>query len=270
MMRVINVDDVTVVKNSNVILNNISFDVEMGSFISIVGNNGSGKSTLIRSLLGLENYNGYININGYYLDEVGIYDIRKGVSAVLDDKYQKFLGNTVKDTLIINLVHLGKSDKYINNQIDDICDLFNIDKSILNKKMALLNNRMRQKILIAAAIISKPSILLLDNCLHRLNDIDKKMIMKILNKLRKEDKMTIIMTTNDMEDILFGDNVIVMDKGRIIVNSTIKNLYKYKDKIEDCGIRLPFVIDLSCRLLDNGLINNVYVDKRKLVDELWK
>ena len=46
--------------------------------------------------------------------------------------------------------------------------------------------------------------------------------------------------------------------------------YKYKDKIEDCGIRLPFVIDLSCRLLDNGLINNVYVDKRKLVDELWK
>ena len=270
MMRVINVDDVTVVKNSSIILNNISFDVEMGSFVSIIGNNGSGKSTLIRTLVGLEKYNGYININGYYLDKEGIYDIRKGVSVIFDDMYQKLLGNTVWDNLVTSLVHLGKNDDYINKQVADICNIFNIDDGILNKKMVLLDNGLRQKILVAAAIISKPSILLLDDCLHQLNVKDKEMVINILNKYRKDNKMTIIMTTNDMEDILYSNNVIGLDKGKIIFNSTVKNLYKYKSKIEECGLSLPFIMDLSYRLMDKDIIDNIYVDKRKLVDVLWK
>ena len=270
MMRVINVDDVTVVKNSSIILNNISFNTEMGSFVSIVGNNGTGKSTLIRTLVGLEKYNGYININGYYLDKIGIYDIRKGVSVVFDDMYQELLGNTVWDNLVINLVHLGKSDDYINKRVKEICNIFDIDDGILNKKMVLLNNGLRQKILIASAVMSKPSILFLDDCLHQLDVKDKEMIISILNKLRKDNKMTIIMTTNDIEDILYSDNVMVLNNGEIIINSTIKNLYKYIDKLEQCVLKLPFIMDLSYRLMDRGLIDNVYVDKRKLVDVLWK
>lgn len=270
MMRVINVDSVNVVKNGHVVLNNVSLNIEMGTFVSIVGNNGSGKTSLIRVLTGLDKYNGYININGYYLDDVGINDIRKVINVVFDDLDSVILGNTVWDNLVVNLVHLGKSDSYIKKRVEEICVLFDIDRNILDKKMVLLDNSLKQRIMLASAVISKPSILLLDNCMYKFSVKDRKKIMNILNKLRKEESMTILMVTHNMEDVLMTDRVIVMDKGSIVMDGTVKGIFKDKKKVEKYGVSVPFVVELSMEFIKKNKLDNIYLDKGKLVELLWK
>ncbi len=259
-----------VVKNSNIILNDISFDIEMGSFVSVIGDNGSGKSTLIKVLSGLLKYSGYININGYYLDDSGINDIRKGISVVFDNIDEEILGNTVWDNLVMSLIHLGKSDKYIKKRIGEVCSLFGIDKDLLNKKIILLDEGLRQKIRIASAIMSKPSILLLDDCLCMLSNKDKKIVVKVLKKMCKNENMTVIMATHDIEDVLNTDRVMIMDNGKITVDGPVKSIFNDKEKIKKYNFDLPFVVELSLKLIDKGIIDNVYLDERKLVDILWK
>ena len=269
MMKVINVDDLIVVREGNIILSNISFDIKMGSFVSIVGANGSGKSTLIKTLAGLIDYSGYISINGFYLED-DISKIYKSVSYVFDGVDSLILGNTVYENLLIELSHLNLSDKEVDERINNICEMFDIDKSILGKNMVLLNNDLKQKIKIAAAIISEPSILILDDCLHQLSVKDRNIVIKMLNKLKKEKNITIVMVTHNMEDTLNSDRIIVMDKGKIVMDGSVREVFLDKDKIVDYGLNLPFIVDLSLELIKNKKINHIYFNQRKLVDELWK
>ncbi len=273
MMQVINVDDVTVVNNDRIVLDKISFDVDMGSFVSIIGNNGSGKTSLIKTLSGFMRYSGYISINGYYLDDVGINDIRKVISVVLDSIDEGVLDVTVYDNLVMSLIHMGKSDKYIKKRLDEVCNLFDIDNIIFDKKMLLLDNELKQIVLLASAIMSEPSILLLDNCLAKLSDKNKKKIVKLLKKMCKDYNMTILMTTLDTDILFETDRVIFLDNGVIVADDSVKSLFKSRKKIEELSknsVSLPFMVDLSMKLINKGAINDIYLDERKLVDALWK
>ena len=82
--------------------------------------------------------------------------------------------------------------------------------------------------------------------------------------------MTIIMITHDMEDIMDSDRIIVMDKGKIVMDGTVVSVFKKYSKLFNLGIKVPFVIDLSLRLMNKGVLSHVYLDMGKLVDDLWK
>lgn len=269
-MQVINVNNVSVVDGNNIILRDISFDVDMGTFVSIIGKNGSGKSTLIKLLAGFLRYSGYIDINGYFLDDIGIRDIRKVASVVFDNMNEELLGNTVWECLAMNLINLGKSENYIKNRLGEVCSLFGIDKDLLNKKMILLDNSLRQKILIASAIMSRPSILFLDDCLSLLSGRDKHQVIGILKKLCIKDKMTVLMVTNNVEDVLESNEVIVLDNGEIMFKGNVKNIFRDIKKISKYNFDLPLIVELSIKLIDEGIINNIYLDDKKLVGALWK
>ena len=172
MTKIINLDDVTKVINGSIILDKLSFSIEKGTFVSIVGGNGSGKSTLVKILAGLYSYNGYININGYRLDDDNINLIRKNVSVILSEMDDNITMDTVYDVLIMVLVELGKSDVYIRKRVNDICNVFGI-RNILYRDMRLISNSERQKVMIAASIMEVPDILILDDYMHQLNVKDK-------------------------------------------------------------------------------------------------
>lgn len=269
MIRVINLDSVSCVRDGNVILDNLNFDIEKGSFVSIIGSNGSGKSTLVKVLAGIFEYNGYININGYSLNNSNIGEIRKKVSVVLDDMDNMFIGETVCDELAVSLNNLGEDELYIGKRVMEVARLFEIE-DILNKSVMDITNSQRQKVFIAEALMSYPDIVIIDDCMHQLCTYDKKLVFKILNKYKKEKKLTIIMVSHDMEDVINSDRVIVMNKGRVAMDGSAVSVFKEKDKLFKLGIKIPFVIELSLRLMDKGIVNHVYLDMRKLVDDIWK
>ncbi len=78
------------------------------------------------------------------------------------------------------------------------------------------------------------------------------------------------MVTHDVEDTISTDRVIVLEKGKIVMDGTVKSVFKNIDKIKDYKLKMPFIMELSIKLFNKGIIKNIYFDKRKLVDELWK
>ena len=122
--------------------------------------------------------------------------------------------------------------------------------------------------MIASALIHKPKILLLDESIYKLNASDKKLIFKVLKEYQKEYKLTIILITHDLEDTLLSDNILVLDKGKIVMYDTKEKIYQ-DEKLEKLGFNLPFIVKLSHNLMLYDLLDKVYFDSGEVMDKLW-
>ena len=269
MEIIINFDGVSYAKGGKVILNNLNFDIERGSIVSIIGPNGCGKSSLVSVLAGLYEYNGYIAMNGYYLNKDNMRDIRRFTSVLLDDINNLPVTEIVGDELSVGLNNLGENDLDINKRVMDVARLFKID-NILNRGIKTITNSERVKVFLASSIVTNPDILIIDDCLHQLSVVDKKLVFDIFKKYNKNNNLTIIMVTHNMEDTLYSDRVILLDKGNVVMDDSPIHVFKDKEKLANYGIKIPFVIELSLKLLNKGVVNHVYKDMGKLVDDIWK
>ena len=122
--------------------------------------------------------------------------------------------------------------------------------------------------MIASALIHKQKILLLDESIYKLNASDKKLIFKVLKEYQKEYKLTIILITHDLEDTLLSDNILVLDKGKIVMYDTKEKIYQ-DEKLEKLGFNLPFIVKLSHNLMLYDLLDKVYFDSGEVMDKLW-
>jgi len=250
------------------IFENFNFNIEKNTFVSIIGSNGSGKSTLIKILCGLLSYEGYINVDNMYLNKENIKKIRTKIGYINDHIDNQFLGETVLDNLVYNIENLCYSKEEIKKQLEKITKIFKLQK-LLNKQPNELTNSQKQVVNIASNLIHEPKIILIDEGLHQLNIEDKNLIFNILNKLKKEKKMTIILVTHNIEDTITSDKVVVLDKGKIILENSPIAVFEQEKKLKQIGINPPFIIKLSNKLKDNNLISEITCSKEKLVDMLW-
>lgn len=249
------------------IFRDFNLEIEANSFVCIIGKNASGKSTLAKILIGLYEASGYINIDGYLLNNFFLKKIRRSFSACFDDADAHFIGETVKDDLAFSLENLEYSREEIENCIANISKKFKLD-GILEKSPQELSDSEKEKVAIASSLIHNPKILLLDEAIHKLTPSDKKLVFKILEKYKKEEKLTIILITHNLEDTLHSDRIIVLDKGKIILDDTKEKIYE-DDKLEKMGFNLPFIVKLSHNLILYDLLDKVYFDEKEAIDKLW-
>ncbi len=268
MDNIIQIKDLNFTYQDKVIFKNLNLNIKKNSFVSIIGPNGSGKSTLIRILSGLNSYDGYITINGHYLNKENIKIIRRTLGVVFDNPDNQFIGQTVIDDLAFNLENLSYSKEEINKEISYIAKLFKIEKILLSEP-SNLNNSTKQKVAIASALIHKPKILMLDESLHQLDNKDKKIVFKALETYKKEHDLTIILITHNQEDTILSDRIIVIDKQKIILDGKVEEVYTKEKILYNLGIEIPFIIKLSINLKLYDLIDEIYLDKDKLVNKLW-
>ena len=172
MIRIINLDDVSYAKNGKIILDKVSFEIEKGSFVSIVGSNGSGKSTLVKIFAGLINYSGYININGSVLERNTIREIKKNVGIVLSDMDNFLIGNTVGDEFAIALDNNGFDRDVSIKKIKDMVEEFNLH-NIIEEDVRNLSNSDKEMVSILSVLITNPDIIILDDCMHQLSCYSK-------------------------------------------------------------------------------------------------
>lgn len=268
MKEIIKIKDLSFSYQEQIIFNNFNLNIKENDFVSIIGPNGSGKSTLIRILTGLNDYNGYININGYYLSKEQLKNIRREIGVVFDDTDNHFIGETVIDDLAFTLENLSYSKEQIKEKITYISSLFKIE-DILYKEPDSINNSNKQKVAIASSIIHDPKILILDESLHQLNQDDKKTVFEALKKYKNNHQLTIVLITHNVEDTLYSNRIIVLNKGNIYLDGSVEDVYKEERKLKLLGINIPFVIKLSAYLKLYNLIDETYVDANKLVEKLW-
>lgn len=229
-------------------VNDLSFHVNKGELFAFLGVNGAGKSTTISILCGtLKKDSGEIYVEGLNADnEMDEIKGKLGVvfqNSVLDGCL------SVKDNLMARASLYGIYGKEATKRIDELAELLDF-KDLMNRIVGKLSGGQRRRIDIARALLHHPKILILDEPTTGLDPKTRKLLWEVIEKCRKEENMTVFLTTHYMEEAADADYVIILDSGRIIVEGTpldLKNKYTgdyitfYHVKEEDIQkLNLPY------------------------------
>ena len=242
----------------------IDLTIHNNTFTSILGKNGCGKSSLVKILIGDLDYSGEIKYNNIILDNKSKEDIRRNISVIFNNYNDMFIFDNIYDDLTFQLEKSG----YITSIIEDV--IYKTAKELdlvylIHKKVSELSESEKVLAIILCMIINKPSVLIMDDILNNIEFNKKK---EIINYLKKQN-ITIINITSNTEDILLSDEVVIINNKNCIKNN-IKDLLNNDNLFNECNLKLPFMADLSKKLIYYNLLDKIILDKNKLVDEIWK
>lgn len=270
MRNIIEIKKLKYSYHNNKIFDGLNLKIKEGEWITITGPNGSGKSTLVRLILGILKGQNYIKVDDLELSSETLMDIRKKIGIVFQNPDNQFIGETVKDDIAFSLENLGVEPSLIKARVETISEFLNIE-DILDKEPHLLSGGEKQKVALASALIINPKILILDESLSMIDPYYKKEILKILHKLHKDNHLTIITITHDLEDTLLCDRLIIMDKGKIILDGKPIDIFEAEEEVIDqLGLDIPFMVDLSLKLKLYNLVDKIMINMNEMVDYLWK
>ena len=252
-MNWLELKNINVIKNNNLILNNINLQLDYKGITTILGPNGSGKTTLLnliyRNIYPLIRNDSYIKIFG--MKNINIWDIRKKISIVNTDIHNRINNNlTVYEVILSALfgsigVNINNNIKPIHKELtDQIIDYLKI-KDIANSKYSTLSDGQKRLTLIARSLINKPEILILDEPTINL-DIKSYFLLKESIENISKDDITILFITNNLETILKDTKrVIFMKKGKIIANDNPDKLLNSEqiNKLFDTDLIIEKIYD---------------------------
>lgn len=251
------------------ILDNISFTVEKGTFTSIIGSSGCGKSIIARALMNLIDFSGTITIFDIDVNKKNISKINNYVGIVFENPDNQFIIDNVEEELMFILENSNCHSKMIDKKIDEIVELLDI-KELLKKSMNQLSCGEKQLVSLATILIKEPKVLIIDEAFSMIDGITKSKLLKILKKINKNNEMTIIYITNDINETIYSDRVIVLDEGKKVLDGSKDTIYKEEKLLKKIGLNLPFMVDLSNKLSYYGLIDKTMLNMENMVDKLWK
>ena len=268
MDYIIEINNFSFKYDNNNLFEDISLNIKKGSFTTIVGDSRMGKTTLSKILSGSLYVKSNIKVDGKLLGKISSKELRKKISLVSNNNDSIFVCNTVSEQIYFYLRNKSIPKEKIERRIEDfICNLG--FKYILDLSPNKLSGGEKQILALFLAIAGSPKILILDDGLSMIDNITKEKIFIILKKLNKMG-LTIINFTNDSEDIIKGTNVVIFNNSKIILNSKVNKAFDDITIFEKNNIKLPFVIELSIKLKYYKLIDKIYFDFKKLVNDIWQ
>lgn len=235
------------------VLKDISLQVKKGEFIGIMGQNGSGKSTLCRSLNGLipHRFNGSMKgkvLIGGKLDtfEMSIADCARKVGMVFQDPDAQFIRGTVEEEIVFGAENVGLPIKEIKERLEWTLNEVNLNRDFLNKPPSDLSGGQKQRVAIAASLILKPDIMVLDEPTAQVDPMGKLEVFKVIERLRKEHDMTVILVEHRADEILkFADRVVLLDQGSIVLSEPPCQFFKKVDVLLDKCVYPPQIAQLG-------------------------
>lgn len=252
-----------------VIFNNLSLSIKKGIFTTILGNNGCGKSTLVRLLTGLEKSNGSIFIDGIIIDESNLSFIRRKIGVVFENPDNTLISETVMEDLAFPLENLNCSRDYIYSKINEISKYLGIGH-LLNRCPRDLSGGEKQLVGLGCALITGPELLILDEAFSMVDSLSKINMLKLLKRIKRDYNVTILNITHDIEESVYGDDIIVINNGSVVIHDSKINVYKQEKELNNLGFELPFMVSLSNKLSYYDLLDKVLYDMEDMVDLLWK
>lgn len=251
------------------ILSDINMTIPKGKFIAISGTNSSGKTTLMKLLSTSIYTKDAIFYKQKKIEEINQKLIFQEIGSVFPEDKQKFFNTTVEEEIFYILENTSLEQKKKIEKYQETINIVNIE-NILAKDPNELTPINYIKLLIATTLISSPTVILFDNICTNITKKERKEILEILKKLNKEQKITIIMATNNLEEVLETDYLYILNKGKIEMEGSPLEVLKQDNKLNKLGLELPLMVDLSVKLNDYGLLKDIIIDMNRMVDTLWK
>ena len=251
------------------VLSDLSFNIEKGDYVTIIGHNGSGKSTLARLLVGLlVPKRGDIIIDGLKLDEENVYKIREKLGIVFQNPDNQFIGSTVKDDIAFGLENRLVKSEEMDEIINKYASIVGLEK-FLDKEPTALSGGQKQRVAIAGVLAMKPDIIIFDEATSMLDPKGKKDIKDLMNKIHGDGQYTIISITHDIEEVMQASDCIVLNKGKIYMHDKPVNIFKNGDELRKIDLDVPFNIKIK-EAFKKEKINLKTDSLEKMADELWQ
>ena len=246
-------------------LDGVSFDIEKGSFVAVVGMNGSGKSTLAKCLNGLLlPTEGKVMVDGMdTADESHIWDIRSRIGMVFQNPDNQIVSSIVEDDVAFGPENLGIDPAEIRRRVDDALKKVGMYEK-KDKGAHMLSGGQKQRIAIAGAVAMRPACIIFDEPTAMLDPAGREKVMEIIEELNS-DGITTILITHFMEEAAEADRIIVLKKGVVASDSTPNELFSDAKKIEELGLELPPVIKLREELGMDASITDIKEIARAIV-----
>ncbi|HIC0386037.1 TPA: energy-coupling factor ABC transporter ATP-binding protein [Streptococcus agalactiae] len=252
-------------------LENVSFHVKQGEWLSIIGHNGSGKSTTVRLIDGLlEAESGQIIIDGQELTEDNVWELRHKIGMVFQNPDNQFVGATVEDDVAFGLENKGIPLKDMKERVGQALDLVGMSEFKM-REPARLSGGQKQRVAIAGAVAMRPQVIILDEATSMLDPEGRLELIRTIRAIRQKYNLTVISITHDLDEVALSDRVIVMKNGKVESTSTPKALFGRGNRLISLGLDVPFTSRLMAALAANGLdIGTEYLIEKELEEQLWE
>ena len=247
-------------------LEDVSFKVEKGEYVTLIGHNGSGKSTLAKLLCYLyEPLKGEIILNGVKESDATVKEIRKTVGIVFQNPDNQFIGGTVEDDVAFGLENRNVEVEKMRELVHEYVRKVNMEH-YLQKEPSEISGGQKQRVAIAGILALGLKIVIFDEATSMLDPEGVEDIKKLINEMRSADKdLTFISITHDIEEAYMSDRVIIMNEHRIFKDGAPNEVFSNVDEIRSIGLGAPFILRVKDALKKKGIVVD---DKAVTLDSL--
>ncbi|WP_321386042.1 energy-coupling factor ABC transporter ATP-binding protein [uncultured Enterococcus sp.] len=251
-------------------LNDVSFSIEQGEWVAIIGHNGSGKSTLAKTINGLLlPASGSISVGGKALDEENVWDIRRMVGMVFQNPDNQFVGSTVEDDVAFGLENQGIPRDEMVKRVYDALEQVRMD-SFAEREPARLSGGQKQRVAIAGVVALRPDIIILDEATSMLDPEGREEVIATIQKIKAESNLTVISITHDIDEAANANRILVMKQGQLIDEGTPEKIFSAGTDLIGMGLDLPFPEKLKIALKERGMaVPKEYLTEESMVEWLW-
>lgn len=232
----------------------VSFEVQEGEFLAILGRNGSGKSTLGKLMNALlRPTEGTIEVCGQIAsDDDSAYDVRRSCGMVFQNPDNQIVATIVEEDCAFGLENLGVDPEEIQKRVYATLEEVGM-RDYAKKSPAMLSGGQKQRIAIAGVLAMRPKIIVFDESTAMLDPVGRRDVLELARRLNREENITVIWITHFMDEVVSADRVFVMDRGKIALEGAPREVFENGGIIRSFGLDIPEMMRLSAMLRRDGV-----------------
>ena len=234
-------------------LDGVTLAIERGSFTVILGHNGSGKSTLAKTFNAvLLPSGGRVYVDGMdTVDEKLLLEIRRRVGMVFQNPDNQIVANVVEEDVAFAPENLGVPTEEIRRRVDDALRTVGM-KKFAKHAPHLLSGGQKQRIAIAGVLAMRPQCIVLDEATAMLDPIGRSEVISTIERLNRDEGITVVLITHHMNEAEHADRVIVMNEGRVAMDGAPREVFAQVEKLKSIGLTVPDTVELLYELRGAG------------------
>ena len=253
-------------------VDNVSLDVKQGDFIAILGHNGSGKSTLAKHLNAiLHPTEGTVLVDGKdTTDESYLWDIRQTTGMVFQNPDNQMVASIVEEDVGFGPENMGVPTEEIWERVAE--SLKSVGMYEYRKKSpSKLSGGQKQRVSIAGVLAMHPKCIVLDEPTAMLDPIGRKEVIRNIRALNEVENITVILITHYMEEAVYADKILVMDKGRVVMEGEPRDILTQAERLEELRLTVPETVKIANELRSRGVnLKESIIFEDELIDELLR
>lgn len=252
-------------------LNGLNLDINKGDFVAVLGHNGSGKSTLGK----LMNAQIFPTTGDIWIDDLNtrdenlIWDVRGKCSMVFQNPDNQMVATTVEEEVAFGVENLQVPNPQLRERIDNAIELVGMS-DFKTRNPANLSGGQKQRVSIAGVVAMMSDYIIFDEPTAMLDPKGRKDVIKLVEELNKNYGKTIIYITHYMEEAIIADKIVVLDKGKVALEGSAREVFSKVDQMKALGLTVPQVTETAYELSKKGVkFDKLPLSIDEFLESIW-